>query len=91
MSVLQLAIGLSFSAFEAHRNGLVVAFAYIFCVTYSIGEGPVPLVRGQQCNGWCQKTELIYQVYASECLPLEVRDTGTISKPRPSRYRADWR
>lgn len=51
MSVLQLAIGLSFRwASGAQRHGLVVAFAYLFCVAYSIGEGPVPLVGGQQHN-----------------------------------------
>ena len=48
MSLLQLAIGLSFRASEAHRHSLVVVFAYLFCVAYSIGEGPVPLVGGQQ-------------------------------------------
>ena len=47
MSLLQLAIGLSFKAPEAHRNALVITFSYLFCVAYSIGEGPVPLVGGQ--------------------------------------------
>lgn len=55
MSFLQLAIGLSFGVWKAHRHGLVVAFAYLFCVAYSIGEGPVPLVGGQQHNDWCLK------------------------------------
>lgn len=50
MSIFQLAIGLSFRASDAHRDGLVLAFAYLFCVAYSIGEGPVPLVGGQQFN-----------------------------------------
>ena len=43
MSLFQLAIGLSFSVSDAGHH-LVVAFAYLFCVAYSIGEGPVPLV-----------------------------------------------
>lgn len=50
MSVLQLAIGLSFHAPEAHIHGLVVAFTYLFCVAYSIGEGPIPAVSSQQCD-----------------------------------------
>ncbi|KAM0806076.1 major facilitator superfamily domain-containing protein [Usnea florida] len=40
------------------RHKPVLICSYLFCVFYSIGEGPVPLV------------------YASEILPLEVRDTG---------------
>ncbi|KAL8791325.1 MAG: hypothetical protein Q9195_005944 [Heterodermia aff. obscurata] len=67
MSVLQFTIGLSLQlASIGRRQALVATFAYLFCVAYSIGEGPVPLV------------------YASECLPLEVRDTGKISITCPS-------
>ena len=53
MGVFQLAIGLSFDAARQDvdqpidstaRHIAIVTFAYLFCVTYSIGEGPVPLV-----------------------------------------------
>ena len=41
MSIFQFTIGLSFFT---KRHDLTVAFAYLFGVVYSIGEGPVPLV-----------------------------------------------
>ena len=50
MGLFQLAIGLSFDAgrqdadWPISRHIAIVVFAYLFCVTYSIGEGPVPLV-----------------------------------------------
>ena len=53
MGLFQLAIGLSFDAARRDvdlpidstaRHTAIVIFAYLFCVTYSIGEGPVPLV-----------------------------------------------
>ena len=52
MGLFQLAVGLSFDAgrqdvdqpISAARHITIVVFAYLFCVTYSIGEGPVPLV-----------------------------------------------
>ena len=47
MSVFQLGTGFSFGSIpvmDKHRHSAVVAFAYLFCVAYSIGEGPVPLV-----------------------------------------------
>ena len=53
MGLFQLAIGLSFDAVRQDadqpiisnsRHIAIVVFAYLFCVTYSIGEGPVPLV-----------------------------------------------
>lgn len=51
MSLLQLAIGLSFGSIlpvvDNHRHIAIVAFSYLFCVAYSIGEGPVPLVSTQ--------------------------------------------
>lgn len=51
MSVLQLAIGLSFGSnrpvMDNHRQVAIVVFSYLFCVAYSIGEGPVPLVGTQ--------------------------------------------
>lgn len=53
MSLLQLAIGFSFRAPEAHRHALVIAFTYLFCIVYSIGEGPVPLVGGWSHHCWC--------------------------------------
>ena len=54
MGLFQLAIGLSFDAGRQDadwpidsnsRHIAIVVFAYLFCVTYSIGEGPVPLVN----------------------------------------------
>ena len=53
MSLFQLATGLSFGPVQRvagrqivsySRHIAIVIFAYLFCVTYSIGEGPVPLV-----------------------------------------------
>ena len=51
MGLFQLAVGLSFDAgrqdmdlLSNSRHIAIVFFAYLFCVTYSIGEGPVPLV-----------------------------------------------
>ena len=53
MGLFQLAVGLSFDAGRQDvdqpinstaRHIAIVVFAYLFCVTYSIGEGPVPLV-----------------------------------------------
>ena len=51
MGLFQLAIGLSFDAGRQDAEPLgnsrhiaIVVFAYLFCVVYSIGEGPVPLV-----------------------------------------------
>ena len=49
MGVLQMATGLSFGpghspVINTTRHILIVLFAYLFCVVYSIGEGPVPLV-----------------------------------------------
>lgn len=43
MCIFQLGTGFSF-VLTNHRHSAVVAFAYLFCVAYSIGEGPVPLV-----------------------------------------------
>ena len=48
MCVFQLATGLSFGrvlpVVDEGRHSAIVAFAYLFCAAYSIGEGPVPLV-----------------------------------------------
>jgi hypothetical protein len=42
MAIFQLVTGLTF---RDHTK--VVTFAYLFCVAYSIGEGPVPLVSSR--------------------------------------------
>ena len=51
MSLFQLATGLSLGSVlpitNSRRHIPVVIFAYLFCVAYSIGEGPVPLVCAQ--------------------------------------------
>ena len=48
MSIFQLATGISMGPAllinDGKRHEAVVAFAYLFCVAYSVGEGPVPLV-----------------------------------------------
>ena len=83
MCLFQLATGLSFGSLPVenkNRHSTIVTFAYLFCAAYSIGEGPVPLVSFIEShlpilNG----ALLIRQVYASECLPLEVRDTGKMT------------
>ena len=48
MSVFSLAAGLSLGPAlpinDERRHNAFAAFAYLFCVAYSVGEGPVPLV-----------------------------------------------
>ena len=80
MSACQFATAFSFGTHKPVRDHWrhtpVLICSYLFCVFYSIGEGPVPLVR--RSSLWLRQL-LIRQVYASEILPLEVRDTGRAS------------
>lgn len=42
MAIFQLVMGLTF-----RNHKIVVTFVYLFCIAYSIGEGPVPLVSSR--------------------------------------------
>lgn len=79
MSAFQFGTAFSFGKSVTHvdrwRHAPVVVFAYLFCAVYSIGEGPVPVVS-RLCFSF--RRLLTCQVYASEILPLEVRDTGKV-------------
>lgn len=61
---------------DSSRHTPIVIFAYLFCSVYSIGEGPVPFVSKFPFS---LVQLLTGQVYASEILPLEVRDTGKMA------------
>ena len=80
MSAFQFGTAFSFGehvpTVDGWRHAPVVVFAYLFCVVYSIGEGPVPVVSRLSSS---LRKLLTCQVYASEILPLEVRDTGKVA------------
>lgn len=87
MGVFQFGTAFSFGkvapAKDSWRHTPVVLFVYLFCAVYSIGEGPVPLVSRLSFSS---RQLLSRQVYASEILPLEVRDTGKMAYPN-SKFR----
>lgn len=80
MSAFQFGTAFSFGTaaptVDGWRHRSVVVFVYLFCVVYSIGEGPVPVVSRPSFS---LRKLLTCQVYASEILPLEVRDTGKVA------------
>lgn len=58
------------------QQRLVVAFMYCFSIAYSIGEGPVPFVSPSQNVIPVRRPDLSFKVYASESMPLYIRDFG---------------
>lgn len=80
MSLFQFGTAFSFGKIapvtDSRRHPPVVLFTYLFCAVYSIGEGPVPFVSRLSFSS---RQLLSCQVYASEILPLEVRDTGKMA------------
>lgn len=58
--------------------GVVVAM-YVYCIIYSVGEGPVPFVSAPWLRialNLCSDHFRDFQVYASESMPLQHRDAG---------------